>query len=105
MLFLGESLAIYAEVISAHAYQDNLFWSIFLKSFLIMTIAGGFLVAGYMLGIKSFKDIWVVSVISIVSIIIMEPVVNYSIFLELPGRGTAVGLIFGILGLVSMILL
>ena len=101
-MLIGESLGIYAEVISAYTYQNNLFLAIFSKNFFIMALAGGFLVAGYMLGIKGFKDIWIVSVISIVSIIFMEPIINYYIFQELPSKGTAIGLIFGILGLVSM---
>ena len=105
LLFFGESLAIYAEVVSAREFQNNLFGQVFLKMFLIMTLAGGFLIAGYMLGFKSFKDIWVVSVISVVSIIFMEPVINYMIFQELPTTGTAVGLTLGILGLLSMMLL
>lgn len=103
LLFLGESLAIYAEVIAAHQYQNNLFGSVFLKMFLIITLAGGLLVAGYMLGFKSFKDIWVVTVISIVSIIFVEPIINYLIFQELPNMGTTIGFILGILGLISMI--
>ncbi|MCX6755164.1 MAG: hypothetical protein NT068_01300 [Candidatus Nomurabacteria bacterium] len=104
LLFLGESLAIYTEVIAAHSYQNNLFWSIFIKMFILMTIAGGLLVAGYMFAFKGFKDIWIVSVISITSILFMEPIINYLIFHELPSRGTAIGFIFGILGLVSMVI-
>ena len=102
LLFLGESLAIYTEVIAAHAYQNNLFWSIFIKMFLLMTIAGGLLVAGYMLAFKGFKDIWIVSVISITSILFMEPIINYLVFHELPSRGTTIGFILGVLGLISM---
>ena len=105
LLFLGESIAIYAEVISANKYQETLFWPIFLKFLLLITIAGGLLLAGYMLGFKGFKDIWVVSVISIVTIIVTEPVINYMVFHELPNRGTTIGLILGMLGLVSMVVL
>jgi hypothetical protein len=105
LLVLGEGLAIYAEVIAAHTFKDNLFLPVFLKMALVMTLAGGFLIAGYMLGFKSFKDIWVVSVISIIAIIFMEPIINYSIFRELPTTGTTVGLIFGLLGLLSMVVL
>jgi len=102
LLFFGESLAIYIEVISAHQHREGLFWPLFLKLFLPIAIASGFILAGYMLGFQGFKDIWVVSVISIVSIIFMEPTINYLVFRELPGKGAALGLVFGMLGLVSL---
>lgn len=105
LLVLGEGLAIYAEVVAAHAFKNNLFLPVFLKMALVVTVAGGLLIAGYMLGFKSFKDIWIVSVISIIAIIFFEPIINYSIFQELPGRGATAGLVFGILGLLSMVLL
>jgi len=104
LLFLGESVAIYAEVAAARAVGTNAsFWLIFSKMFAVMCVAGSFLVAGYMFGFRGFKDIWIVSVISIASIVIMEPFINYSVFHQLPSMGAAVGLILGILGLVAAV--
>lgn len=66
-----------------------------------MIFAGALLVAGYMFGIKYFHDIWVVAVISVTSIVIVEPIIIYFLFNETPKSGAFVGMILGILGLLS----
>lgn len=99
LLFLGESLAIYSEVIAAKNLTS--FWSTFWKMSLITTIAGIFLIAGYMLGIKYLQDIWVVSAVSIASIVVMEPIITYLVFHDLPSKGALLGLILGILAILS----
>ena len=59
LIFAGEGLAIYAEMIGAR--DNNIatqsFLNIFLKMFLVIAVAGAFLIAGYMLGFNSFKNI------------------------------------------------
>jgi hypothetical protein len=102
LVFLGEALAIYAEIIAARIISNTSlsFLQVFLRAFLIIIIGGAFLVIGYMRGIDAFKNIWIVSVISITSILIIEPILNYAIFHQLPTRGAALGFIFGILGFV-----
>ena len=52
ILFLGESLAIYAEMVAArtHSISSQPFLQVFLKVFLIIIIGSSLLVAGYMLG-------------------------------------------------------
>jgi hypothetical protein len=106
LLFLGESLAIYAEIIAARTYSLNSkpFLQIFLKTFIIIVFAGVFLLVGYMLGINAFKNIWIVSVTSITSILIMEPILAYTIFQQLPTKGAIIGFILGVIGFVSSIL-
>jgi uncharacterized membrane protein len=81
LIFIGEALAIYAEMIGArtHSLNSQPFISIFLKMFVVIAVAGGLLVAGYMLGLGTFKNIWIVSVISITSILIVEPILAYSL--------------------------
>lgn len=101
LLFVGESLAIYSEIIAAK--NINTFNSTFLKMSGVMALAGLLLIGGYMLGLKYWQDIWIVSVVSIASIIIMEPVITYSLFHTLPAKGALIGLIFGILGLLSIL--
>ncbi len=98
-LFLGESIAIYSEVIAAKNIGNfsNTFW----KMSVIMAIAGLLLIAGYMYGLKYWGNIWIVGVVSIASIIIMEPIITYALFHVLPSKGALVGLIFGIMGLLS----
>ncbi len=98
-LFLGESLAIYSEVIAAK--NIDTFSSTFWKMSGLMALAGLLLIAGYMLGLKYFNNIWIVGVISIASIIIMEPLVTYFLFHELPSKGALIGLVLGIVGLLS----
>jgi hypothetical protein len=51
-----------------------------------------------MIGYKSFKNIWVVSALSITSILIMEPLIGYIIFQQLSTRGALVGLLLGAVG-------
>ena len=99
LLFLGESLAIYSEIIAAK--NIHTFPATFWKMSGVMACAGLLLIAGYMFGIKYLNNIWIVGVISIASIIIMEPLITYLLFHELPSSGALMGLIFGILGLLS----
>jgi hypothetical protein len=101
LLFIGESLAIYSEIIATK--NINTFMSTFLKMSGVMTLAGLLLVAGYMLGLKYWQNIWIVSVVSIASIIIMEPIIIYSLFHELPAKGALIGFILGVLGLLSVL--
>lgn len=101
LLLIGESLAIYAEMIGArnsHLNSQPLL-NIILQMFLLITVAGGFLLAGYMLGFNAFKNIWIVSAASITSILIVEPILAWTIFQQIPTTGAAIGLILGIIGL------
>ncbi|MBI1969695.1 hypothetical protein HYS48_03285 [Candidatus Woesearchaeota archaeon] len=79
------------------------FLQIFLKMFLIMILGGGFLIAGYMLGFQAFQNIWVVSVVSITSILVIEPILAYTIFQQLPTKGAFLGLILGVLGFMAAV--
>lgn len=100
LIFLGESLAIYAEMIAARTklLTSQTILQVFLKTFLIIIIAGAFLILGYILGFSKFKNIWIVSITSITSILIVEPILAYTIFHQLPTRGAVLGFIFGTLG-------
>ena len=98
-LFLGEFLAIYAEMATSKHFSLNQTASGLLRGFLIVAVAGAFLIAGYALGFKAFKNIWIVSVISITSILLIEPVLAYLIFNQLPTKGALIGLILGAVGL------
>ena len=97
LIFLGEALSIYAEMLGArtHAYTSQSFTRIFFKLFIIMTFTGALLLAGYMLGFKAFQNIWIVSVISITSILMIEPILAYTFFKQIPTRGAFIGLMLG----------
>jgi hypothetical protein len=103
LLVIGESLSIYAEMMGVRnnhlASQPIL--RIFLLMFLLITIAGGFLIAGYMLGFNAFKNIWIVSAVSITSILIVEPILAWTIFQQLPTTGAVIGLVLGVTGLIA----
>lgn len=101
MLFAGESLMIYAEMAGAKSNHiaSQPFLQIFLKMLLLMTIAGGFLIAGYMLGFNAFKNIWIVSVASITSILIVEPILAWTVFQQVPTVGAVAGFVLGAIGL------
>ena len=103
LIFLGEGLSIYAELIAAknNSLSSSPPYLLFLKMFLVITLAGGILIAGYMLGFLTFKNIWVVSVTSLVAILILEPFLSYYIFQQWPTKGAFIGLILGILGFIA----
>ncbi len=103
LIFFGESLSIYSEVIAAKNLEN--FAPVLIKMSVLIAIAGIFLIAGYMLGVKYLGSIWIVGVVSIASIVIMEPLINYIIFHQLPSKGALTGLILGILGLLSAVFL
>jgi hypothetical protein len=106
MLFLGEALSVYAEMLAAQTHEANThsFLSIFSKATLAIAFAGAFLIAGYMIGYKGFKNIWIVSALSITSILIMEPLLAYLLFKQLPTKGAALGLGLGALGFIASFL-
>lgn len=107
MLFVGEGLMVYAEMVAARAHSlvENNFWSIFLKATGVMIISSTLLIAGYMHGFKAFKNIWVVSALSITLILIAEPLIGYLVFGQLPTRGAVWGLVFGALGFLAVFIL
>jgi hypothetical protein len=103
----GEAFSVYAEMIAAkaHALNNEPFLAIFWRAFLQIALAGALLIAGYMYGYRSFKNIWIVSAVSITSILIMEPLIGFIVFQQLPTRGAVLGLIFGALGFAATFVL
>jgi hypothetical protein len=103
LIFFGEALFIYVEMLVAKSYNmaDKSFLSVFLKALPFSIIFGSLIIAGYTLGLKAFQNIWIVSVTSITSIIIMEPVMAYFVTGQTPTRGALIGFILGITGLIS----
>ncbi len=107
LLLVGEAFSVYAEMIAAkeHALANQSFQTIFIKAFCQMAIAGALLIAGYMLGYRSFRNIWMVSALSITSILLMEPLIGYLVFLQIPTRGALIGLILGAVGFIATFVL
>ena len=100
---LGEALTIYAQVYAARESHIGSIQiaSIFLQLFPFVAIGCVFLLAGYFLGIRALKNIWMVSVVSILSILIIEPVIVYTVFLQLPTTGAVIGFVLAIIGIIS----
>jgi hypothetical protein len=107
LLFLGEVFSIGAELIgSKRIALDSTNWiSLYVGMFLVITVAGALLIAGYMLGYLQFKNIWIVTAISIGSILIVEPLLAYLVFHQTPTFGATIGLILGFLGIVATLVL
>lgn len=101
LLFLGEALAIYAELYAAKKNVSLFDKELFLKMFLLMAVAGGALIAGYMVGYKLFSNVWIVIALSIGAIVVIEPAIAYFLFKELPTKGAMIGLVLGVVGMLS----
>lgn len=107
ILFLGEFLTIMGEIYAAKLFgtDHGLFKSVAIRFGPLIVLGSLLLMAGYMFSMAAFKNIWIVSVISVVSILIIEPILNYAITHQLPTRGAAIGFALGILGLFSTLFL
>lgn len=107
LIFVGEFLVIYAEIsmseiVSKNTYRDKRY--VLLYYIFLIIFAGCILLIGFMLGIQYYHSIWVVNVISTTLVLIIEPLVAYSIFKSLPSKNTTTGLGFGIVGLCCTLL-
>ncbi len=102
LLFFGEVLIIYAEILSAKMFytQSQPFWFVLSRVGLVALISTFMLLCGYMFGLQAFKNIWVVTVISITSILLAEPILTYTVTHQLPTKGAIAGLILGLIGLI-----
>lgn len=105
MIFTGEAASIYAELLAARRFTaPQASWAaVFLKMLVVIVVGMAALLAGYMLGIKAFQNIWIVSVASITSILIIEPVLIYGLFGQMPTAGALVGLVLGGIGFAAAI--
>jgi hypothetical protein len=104
LLFFGEALAIYAELYAANKNISGFDKGLFVKMTLLMAVAGAALIAGYMFGYKSFSNVWIVIALSVGAIVIIEPVIAYLLFRELPTRGAVIGMVLGVAGILSSVL-
>jgi len=106
LIFIGEALSIYAEIIAAKNFSAagaRFFSPIFWRLVILIVIAGLCLLIGYMFGFKVFQNIWTVTVTSLTAILIVEPMLDYIVFRQLPGRGALIGLICGLIGFVAVL--
>ena len=91
-MFIGEALCIYAELLVARG--SSWAWTFFL-----ITLAGIPLLFAYRHGYASAASAWPVMVVSMVSVLIVEPILVWVMFYERPSWGSVAGLACGSLGL------
>lgn len=104
-IVLGEILMIYAQISgardNAHGLHGNVLWKIYLIAALGIWIT----LTGYVFGLSVYKNIWVVSAISIISILLVEPPAAYFMTHQIPTRGALIGFMLGALGLMATLFL
>lgn len=104
LLVVGESFNILAEMFSAKLPSAQALLEY--KNFFLfgMVILGcSFLLFGYAIGYGASKNIWTVTVSSVVAILIVEPFLAYFFFHQLPQKGALVGVILGALGFIATV--
>ena len=91
-LAIGEALCIYSEMLVAK--KPDWLWTFFL-----ITLAGVPLLLGYHYGYKAFDSMWPVMAISVASILIVEPILVWTMFRDVPSRTSLIALGLGIVGI------
>lgn len=91
-MFFGEALCIYSELLIARG--GSWWWTFFL-----ITLAGIPLLFAYKYGYASAESAWPVMVVSMASILIVEPALIWGMFSERPTWGSIAGLVCGVLGM------
>ncbi|MCX6824704.1 MAG: hypothetical protein NTY80_00630 [candidate division SR1 bacterium] len=102
ILAAGEFLSIYAEMIASKNGRNI---HLMVKPALIVVLGGICLMLGYLLSYMYFKNIWIVTAISITAIFIIEPILAWIFFHELPTRGSIIGFFCGVIGMLATIFL
>ncbi len=102
-LFFGEFLIIGIEMWAARYFDSAKPWAVIVPAFTISIIGVVLLVYGYTFGYQAFRNIWIVTAISIASIIVVEPVLAWLLFHEMPTTGAVIALVLGIIGIVVSI--
>lgn len=104
ILVVGEGLNIWAEMLSAKLPGAHSLLEYKNSVLFLMVFAGcSFLLLGYSVGYGVSKDIWTVTVASVVAILVVEPVLAYFFFNQLPQKGALIGLILGFIGFIATI--
>lgn len=100
LIVLGESLFVYAEMKAAQEVQQfySSLYETFFNHLLTISLGAVSVLLGYALGILFFKSIWVVFVLSILSMLLIEPIFAFLLFKTLPEIGAILGMFFGFIG-------
>ena len=104
-LFIGESFYLYSEMFVARHSASGTFGSkIFAIAMLLVMIGGMLFLLAVSKGIIAFdRNIWIIAVMSIAAIVIMEPVLAWIFFRQIPSIGAIIGFILGVIGLLMAV--
>ena len=107
ILFVGEAIGIWAEMMGARAYAQTgaTFGSALLPTVIPILLSAFLLITSYTLGLRAFSNIWAVSAISVGSILIIEPLFNLLYIGQAPTFGAGLGFVLGVAGILSSLLL
>ena len=104
LLFIGEIVTIYAELYAAKLPASGAIpLAGLIKPSVLISFAGVCLIFAYWMGYHVVGNIWVVTIASITSILILEPIVVFAMFKEIPSRGAIIGFVLGTMGFIAAI--
>ncbi len=103
LLFIGEAITVASEMYAARYYEHQLAPASHIVGAMTLAFAlgGAFLIGGYMVGYQAFRNIWVVTTISVTSILFVEPLIAWFLFQEWPTTGVVIGIVLGVLGFIA----
>jgi|ERR1035441_3767901 drug/metabolite transporter (DMT)-like permease len=102
-IFFGEVLMIGAEMWAAKLFNPARPWTVIIPVIAVSIVGVCLLVYGYTFGYRAFKNIWIVTAISIVGILVVEPLVAWLLFREIPTTGAFIALILGVIAIITSI--
>ncbi len=106
LLFAGEGSVIYAEELGAKSYgASGNFSHTLLQTLPLLFIGALLLVVAYMLGLRYFHNIWIITAISFGSILLVEPAFDFFYIGQTPTLGAGVGAVLGLSGMLSALFL
>lgn len=102
-IFCGEFIGIFLEIFLANKFRAEGTFSeitkmlLFLIPFFIISFV--LLLFGYIYGFRSYQKIWVVTIVSWSSIVLIEPFLNYILFHQAPSGNTLIAGAFALLAI------
>ena len=102
-IIMGEFFSIYWEMLGSKSGRNNS--TVLIKPAFLMIVWWLILLLWYMLAYSGFKNIWIVSVVSITAILIIEPLLAWTFFHQLPTTWSIIGLVLWILWMLATIFL
>lgn len=104
LMIIGEGCIIYGELAAARLAATATFdWRNALLLGCFACLSGLCLLLAYAFGYRATGNIWLVAVVSVLVLLICEPLLIWMLFREMPGLGAFVGFILGALGLAATV--